>query len=72
MWVDTNSLVIKVALERHKTVQEDACWLRPEKDDQHTNLVKLDIVLKSVSLALQWQSKVLHMKTDSVCVPLGI
>ena len=31
-------------------------------------LGKLDAVLKGVNLALQWQSKVLHMKTDSACM----
>ena len=40
MWVDASSLVIRVALERHETVLEDAGWLRPENYAQHINLVK--------------------------------
>ena len=57
-----------LALERYKTVLEDACWLQPENSAQHINLVELDAVLKDFNLALQWQSKVLHVKIDSVCV----
>ena len=67
VWVDASSLVIRVALERHETVFEDACWLRSENDAQHINLAELDAVLKGINLALQWQCKVLHVKTDSVC-----
>ena len=32
MWVNASSLVIGVVLERHETVLEEACWLRPEND----------------------------------------
>lgn len=49
-------------------VLEDACWLRPKDDAQHINLAKLDAMLKGINLALQWQSKTLHLKTDSICV----
>ena len=52
VWVDASSLVIREALERHKTVLEDACWLQPEKDAQHINLAKLGAVLKGINLAL--------------------
>ena len=68
VWVDANSLAIRVALEWHETVLKDACWLQPESDAQHINLAKLDAVLKDINLALKWQAKVLHVKTDSVCV----
>ena len=68
VWVDASSLVIGVALERYEAVLEDACWLRPENDTQHINLAKLDAILKGINLALQWQSKVLHIKTVSVCM----
>ena len=47
---------------------EDACWLQPEAYTQHINLAKLDTLLKGINLAFQWQGKVLHVKTDSVCV----
>ena len=66
VWVDASSLAIRVALEWFKTVL--ACWMRPEADAQHINLAKLDAVLKGINLALQWQCKVLHIKTDTVCV----
>ena len=68
VWIDARSLAIGVALERHETVLEEACWLQPENDAKHINLAKLDAVLKGINLALQWQCKVLHVKTDSVCV----
>ena len=67
-WVDASSLAIGVALEWRETVLEDACWLRPKADTQHINLPELDAVLKGINLVLQWQGKVLHVKTDSVCV----
>ena len=66
-WVDDSSLAIGVALERHETMLEDACWLRPENDTKYINLAELDAVLKVINLALQWRCKVLHVKTDSVC-----
>ena len=47
---------------------DDACWLRPENEAQHINLAERDAVLKGINLALQWQCKALHVKTDSVCV----
>lgn len=46
---------------------EDACWLHLENNSQHNNLAKLDMVVKGVNLALQWQAKVLHLKTDLLC-----
>ena len=67
VWVNASSLAIGVALEWLE-VLEDACWLRLEADTQHINLAKLDTALKCISLALQWQGKVLHVKRDSVCV----
>ena len=72
VWVNASSLAIGLALERHKTVLEDACWLRPENNTQHINLAELDAVLKGINLVLQWQCKVLHVKTDCVRAPLGI
>ena len=66
VWVNASSLAIGVALEWHETVWEDACWLWPEDNAQHINLAELDAVLKGINLALNWQGKVLHVKTDSV------
>ena len=50
---------------------EDACWLQPENDAQHINLAEQDAVLKGINLVLQWQCKVLHMKTDSCTCTIG-
>ena len=30
-WIDTSSLAIGVALERHEIVLEEGCWLQPQK-----------------------------------------
>lgn len=57
-----------VVLESRGTILEDACWLRPTDDSQHINLAELDAMLKGVNLALQWQAKVVHLYTDSLCV----
>ena len=42
VWVDASSLAIGVALERHETVLEDACWLWPENVAQHIDLPELE------------------------------
>ena len=57
-----------MAPERHEAVLEDGGWLRPENNAEHINLAELDAVLKGINLALQWQSRVLHIKTDSACM----
>ena len=63
-----SSLATGVVLERFGTVLEDACWLRLKNDAQHINLLELDATLKGLNLALQWQAKVMHLHTDSLCV----
>ena len=68
--VDASSLATGVVLERFSTVLEDACWLRPKNDAQHINLAELDATLKGLNLALQRQTKVVHLHTDSLCFPL--
>lgn len=67
LWVDARSLAMGVSLEDDRAVIEEACWLHLENNSQHINLAKLDTVLKGINLALQWQAKVLHLKTDSLC-----
>ena len=47
-------------------ILEDACWLRPTNDAQHINLT--DVTVKGLNLALQWQVRIVHLHTDSVCV----
>ena len=68
VWVDASSLAIGVLLEQDGAALEDACWMRPVDDVQHINLAELDAVLKGINLALQWNAKVLHLRTDSLCV----
>ena len=64
--VDTGSLTTSVFLEHDDVVLEDACWLRTINDTQHINLAELDAVLNVINLALQ--TKVMHLKTDSMSV----
>ena len=61
VWVDASFLTMGVALEANGTIMEDACWLQPENDAS-----ELDATLKGVNLALQWQTRVFHVVTDSV------
>ena len=46
----------------------DACWLHPEKDSQHINLMELDAIIKGINLAILWKTTTLHLFTDSACV----
>ena len=66
--MDASSLALGVALAVDESITEDACWLRPKNDSRHINLAELDVTLKGVNLALQWQARVLHIVTNSACV----
>ena len=66
VWVDASSLAMGVAIEANIAIVEDACWLRLENDARHIYLAGLDANLKGVKLALQWQTRVLHIIIDSV------
>ena len=68
VWVDASSLATGVSLVYDGAVVEDACWLRPEKDSQHINLVELDAIIKGINLAILWKTTTLHLFTDSTCV----
>ena len=68
VWVDASSLTTGVLLVYDGAVVEDACWLRPEKDSQHINLVELDIIIKGINLAILWKRTTLYLFTDSACV----
>ena len=67
-WVDASSLATGVVLERRGDVLEDSCWLWPKNNTQHINLAELDAMVKGLYLVLQWQTKIVHLHTDSVCV----
>ena len=66
--VDASSLAIGVLLEKNGAVIEDTCWLRSMNHAAHINLAELDAVLKDINQALQWGVKVLHVRTDSLCM----
>ena len=68
VWVDTSSLAIGVSFVYDGDVVEDACWLRPEKDSQHINLVELNAIIKGINLAILQKMTTLHLFTDSACV----
>ena len=67
-WVDASSLATGVLLERYGDILKDACWLRLTNDAQHINLAELDAIVKGLNLALQWQARTVHLRTDSVCI----
>ena len=63
-----STLATGVVQERHGNILEDACWIRPTNDTPHINLAELDATVKGLNLALQWQARIVHLHTDSVCV----
>ena len=34
----------------------------------NTNLAELDVTLKGLNLALQWQSRIVHLLTNTLCI----
>ena len=72
IWVDASSQTMGVTLEDKGSIIEDACWLRPENDMLHINLVELDATLKGINLVLQWQAIVPHIIMDSACTQCWI
>ena len=67
VWVDASSLALGVVVEVDGNVIEDATWLRAE-DASHINMAELDAMIKGVNMALEWQMKILHLRTDSLTV----
>ena len=72
VWIDASFMATGVVVESGESHIEDACWLRPAREDKYINLVKLDAMLRGINLTLQWKAIVLHLKTDSACVHLWI
>ena len=58
-------LATSMVLERHGDILENACWLCPTNNAQHINLAELDATVKGVLL---WQTRTVHLHTDSVCI----
>lgn len=67
VWVDASSLAVGVALMVDGNVIEDASWLRTS-EEAHINRAELDAVIKGVNMALVWNMRRLHLKTDSQTV----
>ena len=67
VWVDASSLALGVVVEVDGNVIEDATWLRAE-DASHINMAELDAMIKGVNMALEWQMKILHLRTGSLTV----
>ena len=68
VWVGgCSSLALGVVVEVDGNVIEDATWLRAE-DASHINMAELDAMIKGVNMALEWQMKILHLRTDSLTV----
>ena len=72
IWVDASSHATSVSLVYDGAIVKDACWLRPAKDSQHINLTELDAIIKGINLAILWKTTILHLFTDSACVPKWI
>ena len=64
--IDISSLATGVLLDLCGIVFEDVYWL--QSDTQHTNLTELEAIIKSVNLAVHWNAKYMHLKTDFLCV----
>ena len=60
MWIDASSLATSVVVESGESLIEDACWLRPAREDKRINLAELDAMLRGINQALQWKVTVLH------------
>lgn len=54
MWCDASNIALEVTLGICVEA-EDAAWLRKKDDYNHINVAELDVVLKTVSLALRWR-----------------
>ena len=66
--VDASSLATSMVLEKCGDILEDACWLHLTNNIQNINLAELDTMVKGLNLALQWQTRTVHLHTDSLCV----
>ena len=64
VWVDTSSLATGV-VESNGNSFEDASWLRSICESKRIDLVELNVMLKGVNLALQWEAIVIDLGTNS-------
>ena len=68
LWIDASSLATGIVVESGESLIEDACWLRPAREDKHINLAELNAMLRGINRVLQWKATVIHSKTDSACM----
>ena len=68
MWCDASSIALGVVMEVDGQVVEDNAWLRKKDDAAHVNVAELDAVLKGINLAIQWNMKMISVKSDSTSV----
>ena len=66
VWVDASSLATSMSLVYDGAVVEDACWLQPQKDSQHINLMELDAIIKGINLPILRKTTTLHLFTVSI------
>lgn len=67
VWTDASSLAVGVVVVVGGNVVEDACWLRPS-NDAHINMAELDALLKGINMAITWNMRRIHLRTDSLTV----
>ena len=65
---DACSLAAGVLLEIGRVLAEYATWFRKKGDVSYINIRELDAALKRVNLALKWELRDMHLKTDSALV----
>ena len=67
VWTDASSLAIGVVVTVAGKVVEDACWLRPS-NETHINMAELDALTRGVNMAIVWNMRHIHLRTDSLTV----
>ena len=67
VWTDASSLAMGVVMVVEGEVVEDACGLRPN-NDSHINMAELEALTKGINMALVWNMRQIHLRTDSLTV----
>ena len=69
LWVDSSSIALGASIEVAGQIIEDGSWIISATDEPlHINLMELNAVVRGINMALAWDMKVLHIKTDSLSV----
>ena len=67
VWTDASSLALGVVVIVDSQAVEDACWLRSD-DSSHINMAELDALTKGLNMAITWDMRTVHLRTDSLTV----